>query len=695
MVTWMDRSTELFTHMGGEGANWIGIAPFTETRHMFVNIGDGTYYHSGLLAIRAAVASGANVTYKILYNDAVAMTGGQSVDGPLDVPMITRQLAAEGVERIAVVSDAPEKYSDEVRLAPTSTVLHRDALDGVQRAMRDTPGTSAIVYDQTCAAEKRRRRKRGREPDPPRRAFINALVCEGCGDCGVQSNCVSIVPLETPFGRKRAIDQSSCNKDYSCVKGFCPSFVTVHGGDLRRTAVGDVPFPELPLPSVPDLGEPYGIVFAGIGGTGVVTVASILGMAAHMEGKGVTVLDQIGLAQKNGAVVSHVRIAASPDDLHAARIAAGGARLLLGCDMVAAAAPDVLAKLHAGLSRAVVDAGQTMTAHFTQDADFRLPESRLRSALQDACGACAVDFVDCSKLTSALLGDSATANVFALGFAWQRGLVPVSAEAIEKAIALNGVAIDINRQAFLWGRRAAHDPDATRFAAGLGGDDAERPQCLSEIVAWRSEELAAYQSARYAHRYEKLVECVRKSEADRARGCQGLAEAVARSYFKLLAYKDEYEVARLYSDGRFEESLRRQFEGEEKRTVHLAPPLFAKRDPETGVLRKREYGPWVFTAFRILARFKRLRGTPLDVFGYTHERRTERRLVAEYEATVRELAAGLGHENHALACEIAGLPERVRGFGHVKSRSVEEFRRHNAELLERFRQPAPRADAAA
>jgi indolepyruvate ferredoxin oxidoreductase len=692
MVTWMDRQSETFTQMGGEGANWNGMAPFTDIPHMFVNIGDGTYYHSGLLAIRAAIAAGVNVTYKILYNDAVAMTGGQPVDGPLDVPMITRQMAAEGVERIAVVTDEPEKYGHASSLASGVTVHHRDDLDGVQREMRELSGASVLIYDQTCAAEKRRRRKRGLYPDPPVRAFINEEVCEGCGDCGIVSNCVSIIPNETPFGLKRAIDQSSCNKDYSCLKGFCPSFVTVHGGNLRRRrAVIDNAETSLPEPSLPALDGPYGIVIAGIGGTGVVTLGALLGMAAHLEGKGVTVVDQTGLAQKNGAVVSHLRIARRPDDIHAPRISVGGARLLLGCDMVAAGGRDILDTARHGVTRAVISAHQTMTADFTCNPDARFPGQALRDAIVGACGDASTTFVEATKLAAALLGDTIASNMLLMGFAYQKGVLPVSAAAIERAIELNGATVEFNIDAFRRGRRCAGDPS---LVERLVGADDQVSGDLADIIAERAEELSRYQDRAYADRYTRLVDRVRQAESERVPGESGLTEAVARSCFKLLAYKDEYEVARLYADGRFEQRLREEFEGDFTVHFHLAPPLFAKRDPVTGFLRKRRYGPWVMGAFRRLAPFKRLRGTAFDVFGYTSERKLERRLIRDYEAMIGDLLGGLTRDNHRVACELASLPQTIRGFGHVKANSVAQANAREAELLQAFHNRSPTASAA-
>ncbi len=701
MVQWMDRSTNTFTQMGGEGATWIGQAPFSKTPHVFQNLGDGTYYHSGLLAIRACVAANVNITYKILYNDAVAMTGGQPMDGPLDVPMVTHQLYAEGVKRIVVVSDEPEKYPTGGALAPGVTVFHRDELDRIQRELRETPGVTAIVYDQTCAAEKRRRRKRGLYPDPPKRIVINEAVCEGCGDCGVQSNCLSIVPVETEFGRKRAIDQSSCNKDYSCVKGFCPSFVTVHGGTLRkRTAAGRDAgdgFAALPEPALPATGEPYGILITGVGGTGVVTIGALLGMAAHLEGKGCSVLDMTGLAQKGGAVFTHIRIADKPEDIHAVRIAAGGARLLLGCDMVVAASFDALAKIEQGRTWSIINAHETMTGEFTRKPDMEFPGQRLQDVIRETTGAAQTDFIDGTRIATALLGDSIATNLFMLGYAFQKGLVPLSSAAIDRAIELNATAIEANRQAFLWGRCAAHDCAAVERVVAPAAPVPtahDLARTLEDVIARRVAFLTDYQDAAYAARYRALVDQVAQAEATRTPGRSGLADAVARYYFKLLAYKDEYEVARLYTDGKFLAQVAAQFEGDYRLSVNLAPPLISARDAATGHLTKREFGPWMLRAFGLLAKLRRLRGTKLDIFGYSAERRRERQLITEYEVVVEELLAGLDHENHSLALQIAAIPEQIRGFGHVKEAHLEAAKRREAELLAAFRDPMTQRTAA-
>ncbi len=710
------RRTMTYSHMGGEGASWIGQAPFTSEKHVFQNLGDGTYFHSGFLAIRAAAAAGVNITYKILFNDAVAMTGGQPVDGQLTVPEITRQVAAEGARQIVIVTDEPDKYPLGTDFAPGITIRHRDELDQVQRELREVPGLTVLIYDQTCAAEKRRRRKRGTFPDPPKRVVINDAVCEGCGDCSDKSNCVSVKPLETEFGRKRTIDQSNCNKDFSCLKGFCPSFVTIHGGSVRKAARKQVaavaadPFASLPLPAPAALAEPYGILITGIGGTGVITVGALLGMAAHLEGKGCTVLDFTGLAQKNGAVMSHVRIAPLPEDIHAVRIAAGGARLVLGCDMVVAASPTALSRMENGVTRAVINSALTPTASFVLNGDIDFEAAGMQRTLRDAIGRDAIgrdaigreaggkdgiDFVDGTGLATALMGDSIATNLFMLGYAVQKGLVPLGLAAIERAIELNGVAVENSKRTFNWGRLAAHDRAAVEAQARpVMREEPKQTQSLAELVARRAAFLTSYQDEAYAERYRMAVARVEKAERDKAKGRTGLAETFAKSLFKLMAYKDEYEVARLYTDGDFLKKLHAQFEGDFKLEFNLAPPLFAKRDPATGELQKRPYGAWTFQAFKLLAKLKGLRGTAFDIFGHSEERKTERRLIGEYEATMASVIAALDAGNHALSVQIAALPEQIRGFGHVKEKNLAQVKAREANLLAAFHRPAGAATAA-
>jgi indolepyruvate ferredoxin oxidoreductase len=700
MAVWMGRNTMTISHMGGEGVAWLGAAEHSGTAHIFANMGDGTYYHSGLLAIRAAVASAVNITYKILYNDAVAMTGGQRVDGPLSVPQITRQLSAEGVRRIVVLAEEPDNYPKDAGFAHGVEIRGREDLDSVQRELRQTPGVTALVYDQTCAAEKRRRRKRGNYPDPAMRAFINEMACEGCGDCSTKSNCLSVVPVETEFGRKRAIDQSSCNKDYSCITGFCPSFVTVEGGSLRTgegLAADAADFAALPEPVLPDLAAPYGIVIAGVGGSGVVTIGALIGMAAHLEGKGVTVLDMTGLAQKGGAVMSHVRIAARQDRLAAVRIATGEANTVLACDILVAVSDDALSKTQAGFTRAIVNTGQAITGDFVRNPDQPFPLAAMQDQLRDAVGAGAADFVDAARLASILTGDAIMTNMFLLGYAYQKAQLPVSSAALLRAIELNAIAVEANKRAFHWGRRTAFDPEGIEQLAR-----AQQPvlpqhrlsRDLDEAVARRRDYLIAYQDRAYARRYTELVARVRRAEDALLPASALLTESVARSYFKLLAYKDEYEVARLYTAPEFAQALNAAFEGEFKLRFHLAIPALSRPNPDGGEPGKRSYGPWLMYAFQLLAPLKFLRGTPLDIFGYGAERRLERRLISEYEAMVDTLLGSLRRDTLALAVEIAGLPEGIRGYGPIKERSVAAARQRQHELMAALHHP-PQAVAKA
>lgn len=713
MAQWMDRETVTFTQMGGEGISWLGQAPFSKTDHVFTNLGDGTYQHSGTLAIRAAVAAGVNITYKILYNDAVAMTGGQPHEGVQTVPAVVAQVKAEGARRVVVVSDEPEKYAAG-DFPSDVTTYHRSALDTVQKELRDIKGVTVLVYDQTCAAEKRRRRKRGEFPDPPKRAFINEMVCEGCGDCSVKSNCVSVTPKETALGRKRVIDQSSCNKDYSCVNGFCPSFVTVNGGSVKKglgaqkaKGQSDKPasapdlFEALPTPATPSVSvTPYNILLTGVGGTGVVTVGAILGMAAHLEGKGVSILDMAGLAQKGGPVLTHIRVGETPDALHAVSIAAGGANLLLGCDMMVAAGSTALSKMDRDRTHAVINTEKSITGEFTRNPDWRFPDDEMVSSIKEAVGSDKAHFVEGARLATALLGDGIASNMFMLGYAVQLGLIPITLAALDKAIELNGVAVPMNKGAFLWGRRAAHDLEAVkravstmkREAEGQEDQPAEQPETdpaamsLEEIVTHRIAFLKDYQGEALARRYKDFVVRVQTREAALVRE-DTLSRAAARYYFKLLAYKDEYEVARLHSSKEFQERLAAQFEGDYTITFHLAPPLFAKKDPETGHLIKQEFGPWMMKAFHLLARFKFLRGTRLDPFGWTEERKMERQLITDYETVMQTLLDGLKADNHAIAVQIAEIPEYIRGYGHVKERHVSDAKAMQEVLLKQFATP--------
>jgi len=702
MAIWMpERQTSTFTQMGGEGTPWIGQAPFTETTHIFANLGDGTYNHSGVLAIRAAVAAKVNITYKILFNDAVAMTGGQTHDGgQLTVPMIARQVAAEGASYITVVTDDLDRYATNVGLPPHTTVYHRADLDEVQRSLREMPGVTVLIYDQTCAAEKRRRRKRGKMIDPPKRVFINDAVCEGCGDCSKTSNCLSVVPAETEFGTKREIDQSSCNKDFSCVNGFCPSFVTVLGGGLRKnkaSAVDADGFGPLPLPALPGLDQPYGILVTGVGGTGVVTIGALLGMAAHLEGRGVSVLDMTGLAQKGGSVYSHIRIARTPEDISAVRLAAGGADLLLGCDFLVTASADSLMRIDKGATRVFVNQSETIIGSFTQNPDLKFPTDETHQVLLDGAGADRIEFLQANRLAVGLMGDSIAANLFMLGYAWQKGTVPLSAEAIEQAIELNAVAVEFNKKSFLWGRRAAVDLAAVEAIATpkrAATGDRRLSETLDELIERRVRQLTEYQNAAYAQRYMSLVTRIYQTETDRTPGRSGLTEAVARNLHKLMAYKDEYEVARLYTDGTFLKQIQDRFEGDFTLQFHLAPPMVADRDPTTGHLKKKAYGPWMLKAFGLLARLKGLRGSFWDPFGRTAERRTERRLIGEYIAVLEEILSRLSQDNHQTAVELARIPARIRGFGHVKDANLAEAKQAEASLLAAFRNPAAVAVAA-
>ncbi|MBI5269846.1 MAG: indolepyruvate ferredoxin oxidoreductase family protein [Burkholderiales bacterium] len=698
MAQWMDRNTGLVSQMGGEGVAWVGQAPFTDETHVFVNLGDGTYFHSGVLAIRQSVAAKVNITYKILYNDAVAMTGGQPLDGNLSVPAMTRELHAEGVRRIVVVTDDRSRYADVHDLAPGVDLFHRDDLDRVQKELRETEGCTALIYDQTCATEKRRRRKRGSMPAVTTRVVINEEVCEGCGDCTVQSNCLSVEPVDTPLGRKRRINQSSCNQDLSCLKGFCPSLVTIEGGQLKgakpQPGTPDVrKLPPVPDPELPDATRAWGIVVAGIGGTGVITIGQLLGMAAHVEGRGVVTQEAAGLAQKGGATWSHVQIADTFEAIHTTKVDTAKADLVIGCDAIVAASKTTLSVLHPERSFVALNNHATPTASFVGDTEWTFPAGQCEQAIAQAVGAGRFASFDAEQAAVQLLGDSIFTNPLMLGFAWQHGRIPLTRESLMRAMELNGVQIEANKAAFEWGRRCAHDLAAVKalFQAKAVIQIVKRPS-LDEMVSRRVEFLTGYQNAAYAEQYGAFVQKVREAEGRLGQGTR-LSEAVARYLFKLMAYKDEYEVARLHTDPAFQAKLASQFEGDFKLVHHLAPPLFAKKN-ERGELVKQPYGPWMRRAFGVLARLKGLRGTAFDVFGRTEERRTERALIAEYRAAIEELLAGLTAEKLPLAVEIAQLPEQIRGFGHVKERHLHAVRPKWAALMARWRGPAEAREAA-
>jgi indolepyruvate ferredoxin oxidoreductase len=694
----MDRNTMQFTPMGHEGSPWVSAGRFVDTPHVFTNMGDGTYSHSGILAIRAAVAAKANITYKLLYNDAVAMTGGQPVESGITPLDMVRQLLAEGVRPVRLLSDRPEQYED-LRLADVS-VHHRDDLNGIQRELRELKGVSAIVYEQTCAAEKRRRRKRGQLEDPPQRVFINQDVCEGCGDCSVQSNCISVLPLETEFGRKRRIDQSSCNKDYSCVKGFCPSFVTVTGAKIAVQSAGDPQrlqqlIAALPEPTPAALGDVgCNILVTGIGGTGVLTVGALLGMAAHLDGKGCTVLDMTGMAQKGGAVTSHIRIGGAPEGIYASRLGEGMSDVLIACDMIVGASAGVLKTLRPGHSAAVLNSDVAPTGDFQSNKKLNLGEERMRAAIVEAVGNGPCLELPATRLATGLTGDSIATNLLMLGYAAQKGLLPVSTAAILEAIRLNGSFVESNLRTFALGRLAAHTPE--QLARELG----EQPQAVplntvDEVLTSRVRLLTAYQDADYARRYREYVDAIRaRVAALHLKDGERFVREVALSLARLMAYKDEYEVARLYSDPAFMQRLRAQFSGEFKLQFHLAPPMLPGHDVD-GRPRKRAFGAWTLRIFQILARLKGLRGTALDPFGYTAERRLERRLIAEYRGLIDSIAGRLDQANLQAGIALAQAAGEIAGYGPVKAASAKASESRLPALLDAFEaasaQPQSRA----
>ncbi|MBN9671263.1 indolepyruvate ferredoxin oxidoreductase family protein [Roseibium aggregatum] len=685
MTEMAGRSTEGQIAMGGEGILWVGQQPFSGDSHVFANVGDGTYFHSGILAIRQALASNIPITYKILYNDAVAMTGGQKVDGQLSVEQITRQLEAEGVERIAVVSETPENYGSWSNLAPGTKIFHRDELMDVQEDLQTYKGVSVIVYEQTCAAEKRRRRKRGQFPDPDMRLFINDRVCEGCGDCSVQSNCLSVEPLATPFGEKRVINQSSCNKDFSCIKGFCPSFVEVEGAALKKPKKADVDIDalaeELPQPELASLERTQNALIAGIGGMGVTTISAVLAMAAHVDGKQASTLDMTGLAQKGGPVTSHVRFAASDRAIEGPRVPAASLDLLIASDMVVASNADQLTLAHRGQTLTVANTKVAPTAEFVLKQTLSFDEMRMDEALRAASGTYLP--VNAADIAEKLLGDAIYANMMLVGMAYQSGALPVSGEAIETALELNGAAVANNIKAFRAGRVLAANADKLLMA--LPPEAKPETFTLDEKIAFNAKELTAYQNAAYAARYSDLVAKVKAQDEAHGAGTLRLTRTVADMLFKVMAYKDEYEVARLYSDPAFRTKIAQRFEDPKKLKVHLAPPILAHRkDPKTGRPEKIAFGPWVFSAFSLLAKFKGARGKWYDPFGRTAERKAERALIASYEADIARLLNRLPDGDYGLLVEVARIPDMIRGFGPVKEANLKKAAEKRQALLERF-----------
>lgn len=667
MVQWMGRETEGFTHMGGEGVNWVGEAPFSKRPHVFQNLGDGTYNHSGSLAIRAALAAGTNITYKLLYNDAVAMTGGQPNEGELTAPQIARELEAMGVNPLVVVYDEKEDV-DRKQFPSGLRFEERAEMMNVQRELEKSEGVSAILYIQTCAAEKRRRRKKGQFPDPNRRVWINPEVCEGCGDCSIQSNCVSVVPLDTELGRKRQIDQSSCNKDYSCVNGFCPSFVTVEGGKLRKPKAEAFELPNLPEPGLPAIDGTHNVVITGVGGTGVVTIGAVLAQAAHIDGKGAGMMEMAGLAQKGGAVHIHLRLAERPEDISAIRVAVGEADCVIGGDLVVTAGAKTIGLMTNGRTGAVVNDHEIITGDFTRFRDFQVPSDRLRLSLQARLGD-RVAFFDANDLALRLLGDSIYSNMLVLGACWQQGLLPLSHEAVMEAIRLNGAKVEENQRAFQIGRWAVAFPEQVRKPA----DVVDMPV---DPVEYRVTRLIDYQGVGLSNKFRKLVDAAPDE----------LQNSVARGYYKLLAYKDEYEVARLHLTTA--EQVAQQWEGDVELSFHLAPPVLPGKDA-LGRPKKRKFGPWMLKGFKLLAKMKAVRGTPFDPFGYMPERRRERAMIREYERDMREIFDKVNETTMPIAIELAELPLGVRGYGLVKDKAADEAALRRAELLDQFRNGRP------
>ncbi|MCG8490184.1 MAG: indolepyruvate ferredoxin oxidoreductase family protein [Sneathiellales bacterium] len=685
MASWMDRDTNFLIQMGGEGVNWIAKSQFNGKKHIFQNLGDGTYYHSGILAIRQAIAAKTNITYKILYNDATAMTGGQPFDGPVSVQSIAHSLRAEGIERIALLSDAIQKFNT-ADFPDRVTFDDRTKLDEIQRELRDIPGVTALIYEQTCATEKRRRRKRGLMEDVPRFAFINEAVCEGCGDCSVASNCLSVEPLETEFGRKRQINQSACNKDFSCLEGFCPSFVTIEGGRRKRPrgeggnaelmkALGKLREPELPSSA-----KPFDILITGVGGTGVITVGQLITMAAHLENKGATVLDFMGFAQKFGPVLSYIRLADDPDQINQVRIDEGRADALIGCDFVVSTSPKASVTYKSGHTKGAVNLAAMPTGDFTLNPDADLKADHRLDLLKTIFGEEHTHSVDANLAAEMLLGDAVFANVLLLGFSWQQGLVPVSLEALMRAIALNGVAIEKNRDAFNWGRVLFADPKLRSSVLSRKTVKSVEPESFSELLKRNAAFLTRYQDKSWSSRYLVKIENFQKECENAGAKDEELAKAFAKSLFKLMSYKDEYEVARLHSQESFRKRIEETFEGEYKIHYHMAPPLLSRQKDSRGRPLKTEFGPWMEKAFSLLAKMKRLRGTVLDPFGYTEERRMERGLIDWYEKTAFSAVQNLEENRSEDLKEILALPMKIKGYGPVKEENVRLVRTRMKEL---------------
>lgn len=674
-------ATSTFAQMGGEGVHWMGLAPFTDEAHIFANMGDGTYFHSGFLAIRQAVAAGLNITYKLLYNSAVAMTGGQSVDGDLTVPQLVDQLRAEGVKTIVIATDEPERYAHDPVRSRVMRIDHRDNIEALQVELRGVSGVSVIIYDQMCATEKRRLRKRGKLTDPDNRVFINERVCEDCGDCSAKSNCLSVEPAPTPLGNKRRINQSSCNKDYSCVTGFCPSFVTLSGARPRKRSLqAGIELAPIPSPTPVARKAHERILVAGVGGTGVVTIGAILAMASHIGSRNAAVLDQVGMAQKGGAVTSHIHIADTA--IHALRIVAGKADLILACDQIVGNAKDVISSIEPGRTHVVANADVSITGDFTQNRRAQPDASLLTRRLAMRTGADNFVAYPFTRLAEALLGDAIGSNLMMLGFAYQKGWIEIDLACFEEAVTLNGVAIAMNMAAFDWGRRLAHSPDDVFKAAGLLDLEPKR-ESVDELIARFVNLLIEYQDKQYARRFQNTINNVRAAEAN-VSADSALTETAARSLFRLMAYKDEYEVARLYTDGSFQKAIDEQFDGRKKLSFHLAPPILARRDKDTGRPKKMRFGAWIVPVFRILARMKSLRGTRFDPFGYTQERRAERELIVDYERLLHRLIDGLSLVNLPEAVSIAALGNEVRGYGYIKEAAIAKYKNISQKMLSQF-----------